>query len=184
MKRARHNHLLINFSLFLAATLLAGALATPAQASDEASVRSLVERVFQQLKKKEYGALYDALPSSSRSRLSRDRFAAALRRAQDTYELDRIDIGSVRVANNLAVVDTVLYGRLVKPFQTEGKIVVQQYLIREDGQWRIATGDNVTTRRFLAGNPAFAKKFPIRAPRVYIKQNGNWVEFTPPRSSR
>jgi hypothetical protein len=153
-------------------------------ASEVSDVRGTVERVFQQLKARDYGALYDSLPSSSRSRMSRERFASALKRAQNMYVLDRIDIGPVRIAKDIAVVDTVLYGRVVQPFETEGKIVVQQYLVREEGKWRVATGDANTTKRFLANNPAFAKRFPIKQPRVYVKQNGSWVEFAPPRPSR
>ena len=84
----------------------------PAQAADEAEVRGTVQRVFQQLKSRDYSALYDSLPSSSRSRMTRDRFATALR-AQDMYVLDRMDVGQVRLAKDIAVVDTVLYGRVV-----------------------------------------------------------------------
>ena len=150
------------------------------RASDQADVRNTVQRVFDQLKSHNYNGLYDVLPGSARSRMSRDRFTNALQRAQDIYELDRMDVGAVRVAGNLAVVDTVLYGRVVKPIQAEGKIVAQQYLVREDGQWRVATGDQSTVRKFLAENPAFSKGFRIRPPRVYIKQDGKWVEFSLP----
>jgi len=149
------------------------------RASEEAEVRGTVQRIFQQLKSRDYGSLYDSLPSSSRSRMSRDRFTNALKRAQDMYVLESIDIGPVRIANNLAVVDTVLYGRVVSPFETEGKIVVQQYLVHEDGKWRVATGDSGTIKRFLDSNPAFARRFPIRRARIYVKQNGKWVEFSP-----
>jgi hypothetical protein len=116
--------------------------------------------------------------------MSRERFTSALRRAQDIYVLDHIDIGPVRVSNNLAVVDTVLYGRVVSPLETEGKIVVQQYLVREDGRWRVATGDSGTVKRFLASNPAFGRQFPLRQPRIYVKQDGEWVEFSPTRRPR
>lgn len=163
-------------------------LATPGNATgyatDEADVRGAVQRVFQQLKTKDYSSLYDSLPSSSRTRMTRERFTTALSRAQDTYVLDRMDVGAVKVSSDFAVVDTVLYGRVVKPFAAEGKIVVQQYLVREDGKWRVATGDPATTKRFLASNPAFGKTFALREPRIYIKQNGNWIEFTPPKRSR
>jgi hypothetical protein len=163
--------------LVLVVLLFAGA----AQASDASDVRSTVMNVFQQLKSKNYSELYDLLPGSSRNRMSRDRFVSALQRAQDFYELDRLDIGAVKVAGNLAVVDTVLYGRVVAPIQAEGKIVVQQYLLREDGKWRVATGDQSAVKRFLAQNPGFGKGFKIRQPRVYIKQNNQWVEFNPSR---
>jgi len=154
-----------------------------ARASDESDVRSTVQRIFEQLKSRDYSALYDVLPTSARARMSRDRFMNALQRAQDMYVLDRLVVGAVRVAGNLAVVDTVLYGRVVNPIQAEGKIVVQQYLVREDGMWRVATGDQATVRKFLASNPAFRKGFRIRPPQVYIKQDNKWVEFSPPRDA-
>ncbi len=148
-----------------------------ARASDETDVRSTVQQVFQQLKSRDYRTTYDSLPAASRKRMSRERFASALQRAQDRYQLDRIDIGSVRVSGNIAVADTELFGRVTKPFPAEGKIVVQQYLVREEGKWRVATGDTGTIQRFLKTNPAFARRFPIRQPRFYVKQQDRWVEF-------
>ena len=152
--------------------------------SNESEVRAVVEKVFQSLKDKNYEELYDALPAGSRSRMSRERFVSALRRTQDAYALDRMEIGKVKVSGNVAVVDTVLYGRMLKPFDTEGKIVVQQYLVREEGKWKVATGDNATIQRFLSANPAFARQFRIRQPRVFMKKEGSWVEFTPPKRQR
>ena len=149
------------------------------KASDQSDVRSTVQNVFEQLKSQNYGALYDLLPGSSRNRMSRDRFVSALQRAQDFYQLDRMDIGAIKVSGNLAVVDTVLYGRIVAPIQAEGKIVVQQYLLREDGQWRVATGDQSSVKKFIAANPGF-KGFKLRQPKIYVKQNDKWVEFAPP----
>jgi len=151
------------------------------QASDATDVRATVDQVFQQLKAKDYNSLYDFLPASSRARITRERFSSSLRAAQNIYSLDRMDVGAVKVAGDLAVVDTVLYGRVMLPVETEGKIVVQQYLVREEGKWRVATGDRSTVDRFLKANPAFRKSFSIRQPRIYVKQNGRWVEFTPPR---
>lgn len=152
-----------------------------AQASDASDVRNTVQNVFEQLKSRNYSELYDLLPGSSRNRMSRDRFVSALQRAQDFYELDRLEIGAIKVAGNLAVVDTVLYGRVVAPIQAEGKIVVQQYLLREEGKWRVATGDQSAVKKFLAQNPGFSKGFRIRQPRIYIKQNDKWAEFNPAR---
>jgi hypothetical protein len=157
------------------------ALGGVAQASDTSEVRSTVQNVFEQLKSRNYSELYDLLPGTSRNRMSRDRFVTALQRAQDFYQLDRLEIGAVKVSGNLAVVDTVLYGRVVAPIQAEGKIVVQQYLLREDGKWRVATGDQSAVKRFLAQNPGFSKGFKIRQPRIYVKQNDKWIEFNPSR---
>ena len=148
-----------------------------AQSSEESAVRAVVQQVFSQLQSHDYSSVYDSLPSSTRTRMSKPRFISALQRAQDRYVLDRIGIGKVRVAGDLAVVDTELFGRISQPFPAEGKIAVQQYLVREDGKWRVATGDNGTIQRFLKSNPGFARKFPIRQPRIYVKQNNKWVEF-------
>jgi hypothetical protein len=168
----------------LSIAILVLAFGTFAKPSDQSDVRATVQTVFEQLKSHDYNSLYDVLPSSSRSRMSRDRFVNALQRAQDFYQLDRIEIGATKVMGNLAVVDTVLYGRVVNPIQAEGKIVVQQYLLREDGKWRVATGDQSNVRKFLAANPGFGKGFRIRPPRIYVKQNDKWVEFNAPRKNR
>ena len=172
-----HKHFL--WAVVAMASLLL--ISTVARAADEAEVRNTVQLVFQQLKTGDYSALYDSLPASSRGRMSRERFSSALKRAQNMYVLDRIDVGQVRLARDMAVVDTVLYGRVVAPLAAEGKIVVQQYLVREDGKWKVATGDSGTINRFLSNNPAFKAKFPIRQPRVFVKQGKNWVEFLPQR---
>jgi hypothetical protein len=148
-----------------------------AQSSEESAVRAVVQQVFSQLQSHDYSSVYDSLPSSTRSRMSKSRFISALQRAQDRYVLDRIGIGKVRVAGDLAVVDTELFGRISQPLAAEGKIVVQQYLVREDSKWRVATGDSTTIQRFLKSNPGFARKFPVRQPRIYVKQNNKWVEF-------
>jgi hypothetical protein len=168
---------------FLAVIALLG-LAPAIGMASQAEVRSTVQGVFDQLKSHNYSALYDLLPASARTRMSRERFIGALQRAQGFYELDRMDIGAIKESGNLAVVDTVLYGRIVNPIQAEGKIVAQQYLIREDGKWRVATGDQSTVKKFLAANPAFGKGFRIREPRIYMKQGQKWVEFNVPRAPR
>ena len=178
-RKIRMKNYLRNIALTVLATAL---IATNAsiKASDQSDVRATVQNVFEQLKSRNYGALYDVLPVASRNRISRDRFVSTLQRAQDFYQLDRMDIGAIKVNGNLAVVDTVLYGRVVTPIQAEGKIVVQQYLLREDGKWRVATGDRSSLNKFIAANPGF-KGFTIRQPRLYVKQNNQWTEFKPPR---
>lgn len=165
---------------YLAVLLSFAVFSAPQQtvaASDEGDVRATIQRVFDQLKSGQYGALYDVLPSSSRARISKDRFVSGLQRANDTFRLDRIEVGAVRVSGNLAVADTTMYAHINKPFDADGKLVVQQYLVREDGQWRVATGDNATINRFLKANPSFARRFPIKRPQAYILQNGKWIEM-------
>src|SRR5580765_154702 len=168
----------VSVSVFILLIALS-ALAAP---SDQSDVRAAVQRIFNQLKNGEYSSLYDALPSSARARTTRERLAQGLQRTQDTFELQKIEIGSVSVSGNLAVVDTTMYAH-VKPLNADGKLVVQQYLVREDGSWRVATGDTATINRFLQSNPAFAKRFPIRKPQAFVYQDNKWVPIPlgPPR---
>jgi hypothetical protein len=162
--------------LFAIAIALGVVVPAKATSSDESDVRNTIQHVFDQLKTGEYGALYDSLPSSSRNRISKDRFVSGLQRTSNLYQLQRIEIGAVRVSGNLAVVDTTMFAHISKPFDADGKLVVQQYLIREDGKWRVATGDNATINRFLQANPTFARRFPIKRPTAYINKDGKWVE--------
>lgn len=164
---------LIRMSLLLVVTLFLFPLAI--EASPEDDVRNVVQQTFQRLQSQNYSAVYDSLPSATQKRMSRSRFTTALQRAQGRYSLDRISIGSVRVSGDLAVADTELFGRVTTPITAEGKIVVQQYLVREGGRWRVATGDNATIQQFLKSNPAFARKFPVRQPRIYIRQGERWA---------
>lgn len=174
-------------AIILAALVLLSA-ALPVDAAratrDEAEVRGVVERIFQQLKSGDYGSLYETLPTAQQRRISRERFTRSLNRTRDLYVLDRMEIGAVRTSGDLAVVDTVMYGRVLRPIQSEGKIVAQQYLVREDGRWRVATGDQATVRRFLAANPTFARKFPLQKPRVYARRDGRWIDISSLRMPR
>lgn len=176
MKNKRYPILLMAFALLLVASLPASAMRSPV--SDEAEVRGVVQTIFEQLKSEQYDQLYDTLPAASRSRITRERFTNALRRTSGTYHLDRLEIGAVRVSGDIAAVDTVMYGSVQRPIEAEGKIVAQQYLVREDGQWRVATGDRATVQKFLAANPRFAKKFSLRQPQVFVKRDGRWIDLT------
>ena len=175
MKSKIHVMLLMMGALLFVASQPARPLS---RASDEAEVRSTVRTIFEQLRSGQYSELYDALPSASRARISRARFIEMLRRTSNIYKLNRLEVSAVRVSGDIAVVDTAMYGSVSRPVETEGKIVAQQYMVREGGAWRVATGDRATVRRFLASNPAFAKKFPIREPRIYVKREGRWVDVT------
>ena len=186
MKKQMKSRLLILSLMFVICGFLAPAILPAAHAapSDESEVRNAVQRIFDQLKGGEYEALYDSLPSPTRSRMTRDRFVKALQGTRNMYQLERLEIGRVSVSGNLAVVDTTMYARIAQPFNADGKLVVQQYLVREDGSWRVATGDRATIDRFLKSNPLFAKKFPIKRTRAFIQQDGKWVEIPMGRSPR
>lgn len=155
-----------------------GTLAAPSAAPNAAEARSTVERAFQQLKGGDYNSLYEVLPSASQRRVTRERFVGALERTRGMYELERLEIGAVRIAGDLGMVDSVVYGRVRAPFAGEAKIVARQYLVREGDRWRVTTGDAATIRPLLAANPAFAKKYPFAQPRIYLKRDNRWVDMS------
>jgi hypothetical protein len=161
-----------------AATRPGVAAAAARGASSEAEARGAITQAFERLRTGDYGAVYDALPSASQRRVSRERFVSALRRTRERVELDRMDVAALRVAGDLAMVDTVVYGRVLRPMQGEGKIVSRQYLVREGGRWRVTTGDSSTVRPLLTANPQFARRFPPTAPRVYLKRDGRWIDLS------
>jgi hypothetical protein len=165
------------FALSIAAlsSFTAATAAAARAASDESEARATVERAFSQLKGGDYGALYDVLPSATQKKITRERFTAALERSRNLYDLDRLEIGAVHVAGDLAVVDSNVYGRARAPFEGDGKIVLRQYLVREGGRWRVTTGERATVQPLLAANPAFARRYPPTEPRVYVKRDGRWV---------
>src|SRR5260221_6868899 len=107
--------------------------------SDQSEVRSAVQRIFDQLKGGEYEALYDSLPSSTRSRVPRDRFVKGLQGTRNMYQLQRIEIGIPRVAGKISLLDTTTYADIQQTFDCDGQLGVQQYLVREDGSWRGAS---------------------------------------------
>ncbi len=172
--RAARLAALILFALAVAAHF---EVSSARAASDEGDVRAVVERAFGQLRSGDYAGLYDALPTASQRRITRANFTGSLERARGMYELDRLEIAAARVSGDLAVVDSVVYGRTLAPFKADGKIVLRQYLVREGGRWRVTTGDASTVKPLLAANPAFARKYPLTSPRLYVKRDGRWVEM-------
>jgi hypothetical protein len=150
----------------------------------ESDVRAATQRVFNQLQSGQFAQLYDGLPSTSRQRISRDRFVSMLERTRDLYKLDRIEIGTIRVQGDMAVADTVMYAHIYKPIESDGKIVAQQYLVKENGAWRVATGDHSLVQSFLSRNPEFARRFPVKTPRIFIKRDSQWVDVSALRKSR
>ena len=155
--------------------IIAPPVAAARTSAGEAEVRGVLDRAFRQLRAGEYDALYDVLPTMSQRRISRARFVKALERTRGMYELNRLEINRLSVFGDTAAVDTTLYGRVRAPFEGEGKVLARQYLVRENGEWRVTTGELSTVRRLLADQPQLARRFPPSEPRVYVKRDGRWT---------
>ena len=170
----------LSSAFFVALILFCGAArSSPHRLDAEGEVREAIDRAFGQLRSGDYAALYDGLPAASQRRISKARFTSSLSKTRGMYDLQRMEVGRIAVSSGdqVAVADTVIYAQVQRPFTTEGKIAVQQYLVRENGKWRVATGDRTTSQRLLAKHPDFARRYPSREPRVYIKRDGRWVEL-------
>ncbi len=169
---------LTRFSLIvMAGTLLLTCIAGAAPAVQDEDARRALQQTFAQLKSGQYDDLYNGLPATTRSRIGRARFTNELRRTREMYELDRMEIGALRVAGDFAAADTTIYGRVRRPVEGEGRILVRQYLVREDGRWRVVTDDRVRVRQQLGRNPQIARRFPYREPRAAVLRDGRWIEL-------
>lgn len=155
--------------------------------SKPSNARGAVETFFSLLKSQKYDALYDFLPSQFQQQTTRQQLEQSLKRLNAFLVIEKLEIGRVQERGEYAVVDTMIYGRLKQPMKfenteiSEGRAIVQQFLFRENQQWKLATADNRSQSFFLKRNPDFNKQFEITRPRFEFKQNGKWEAFGPKR---
>jgi hypothetical protein len=153
----------------------------------KSNARSAVETFFSLLRSQKYDALYDFLPSQFQGQTTREQLTQSLKRLDQYLLIEKLEIGRVQEHGDYAVVDTTIYGRLKKPMKLneseirEGRVTVQQFLFRENGQWKLATADNRTQNFFLQRNPDFNKQFQITRPKFEFNQNGKWEGIRPQR---
>lgn len=157
------------------------ALALAAQrAASPASARGTLEQFFALLKTQQYPKLYELLPSELQQQLTREQLAASLKRLDEFLVIEKMQVGRVQEKGDFAVVDTMIYGKLKRPMKfneqtiSEGRVSAQQYLFKENGQWKVATADERTRAFFLKRNPAFSQQFQLTRAQFAFKQNGQW----------
>jgi hypothetical protein len=154
------------------------ALAQNKQKSGDA--RATVQTFFTLLKSQRYSSLYEFLPSKLQEQITREQLTKSLKRLETYIIIERMEIGRVQQNGDYAVIDTTIYGRLKKPLKeqeveaSEGRITVQQYLFKENNQWKVVTADSRARDYFLKRNPDFNKQFQFNLPRFQIKQDGEW----------
>jgi hypothetical protein len=168
------------FAVAIVWSLLAFASAGAQTGNQPKDPRGTVKRFFSLLKSGAYPALYDFLPSQLQQQITREQLSLSLKRLESFIAIERMEIRRVQERGDYAVVDTTIYGRLKKPLNLngqeiiEGRVATQQFLFRENGQWKIATADNRTQSFFLNRYPEFNRHFQITPPKFEFKQNGEW----------
>lgn len=166
--------------------LALGAGAAAQQKQPDNAARAAVEKFFALLKTQQYAQLYDFLPSELQGQLTREQLTASLQRLDSFLTIERLQIGRVQQQGDFAVVDTTIYGRLKKPLRfneaeiTEGRVVAQQYLFKENGQWKVVTADDRTRAYFLKRNPNFNQQFQLARPQFAFKRAGQWTPLGTP----
>ena len=177
--------------LFLLVGLIVFCLLSPFAAAQSKSqptkphapkdARAAVQTFFTLLKNQKYASLYEYLPNQLQQQITPLQLALSLKRLDSYLTIERMETGRTQQKGDYAVVDTTIYGRLKKPFKlngedvTEGRVSVQQYLFKENNNWKIATADNRTRDYFLKNHPEFNKQFQFVLPRFEFKQNGRWA---------
>lgn len=153
--------------------------------------RGAVQGFFSLLKSQKYAELYDFLPSELQKQTTREQLTASLKRLDSVLAVERLEIGRVQQRGELAVVDTTIYGNLKRAMEfngeqvKEGRVSVQQYLFKENGQWKVVTADNRAKDFFLKRNPNFKQQFQLTQPQFAFRQGGKWTPFgQPPTNGR
>ncbi|MEP7271650.1 MAG: hypothetical protein ABI882_09090 [Acidobacteriota bacterium] len=160
--------------------LLAGMAATATAQVSGQGPRAAVGRFFDHLKAGEYDRLYDQLPTQIQQKASKEQTVESLKRLGSFLVMDRMQVGRIQQRGDFAVIDTTVYGRLKRPMQiqgeevVEGRVLVQQYLLKEGREWRVITADDRTRGFFLRSNPDFTRGFQLSSPEFAFKRNGAW----------
>ena len=166
--------------LILCATLSVLALA-------QAKPSQTVQTFFALLKGQQYAKLHELLPSQMQAQISREQLAANLKRIEGFLTLERMQVGRVQEKGEFAVVDTTIFGKLKQPMNfngqsiSEGRIVTQQYLFKENGQWKVVSADESARGFFLKRNPQFNQQFQLSKPQLAFKRDGQWQSLQPGR---
>ncbi|HEX5081615.1 MAG TPA: hypothetical protein VFY40_06200 [Blastocatellia bacterium] len=143
--------------------------------------RSAVNKFFLLLKSRSYPALYEFLPSDLQRQITREQLALSLMRLDSFITIERMEVGRVQQRGDFAVVNTTIYGKLKKPVKvngveiSEGRVSAQQFLLRENGHWKVVTADNRTQSYFLKRNTEFSKQFHLAQPKFEFKQKDKWM---------
>ncbi|MBI1762218.1 MAG: hypothetical protein HYR56_12365 [Acidobacteria bacterium] len=151
--------------------------------------RAAVQQFFTLLKAQQYDKLYELLPSQMQQETTREQLSASLKRLDEFLIIEKLQLGRVQEHGEFAVVDTTIYGKLKKPLTineqvlSAGRATAQQYLRKENGQWKIVTADERTRAVFLNQNPAFSQQFQLTRARFEFKQKGQWQSFNAPRNA-
>ena len=149
-----------------------------AQANDEtkSAVEQAIKRTFEMIRAHDYRNAYLALPNEARRETTLQNFMADLRESESRYVAVRIEVKDIQVADKFALAHTTMYGRTVYPRSAEGKIIIQQLLVLEDGTWRVATSFRAFYKLLKKQQPELAKKYRIRRARVYTRDGNGWSE--------
>jgi hypothetical protein len=176
------------YNLFLAFVLifvLLGAGLAAQRSGQASSARQAVDQFFSLLKTQQYAKLYDLLPGQLQQQLTREQLAVSLKRLDEFLVIEKLQLGRVQEKGEYAVVDTTVYGRLKQPLKFneqeihEGRVSAQQYLFKENGQWKVVTADERTRAFFLKRNPQFNQQFQLSRAQFAFKQNGQWQPINP-----
>lgn len=158
----------------------------PAQSQgSDAPVRATLQALFKVLRDKDVNAFYRYLPGRQQQQVRREDLVQFVSQATPYVTFQRGQVGEVQLIGNFAVADTILFVNLRNPQKKPGdrqpelidaKIVMQQYLLREGTEWKLATGDTQTRADFIASIPEFKQGFVLHTDRLYVLRESKWVE--------
>jgi hypothetical protein len=152
--------------------------------------RATIQNFFAHLRAQQYAELYDYLPNQVQQYVTQAQLIQSLRRLGSFIQMERMEIGRIQQVGDFAVIDTNLYGRLKQPLKfegteiVEGRVAVQQYMIKEGQEWKVITADERSRALFLEHNPGFSRGFQLSPPQFAYKKDGAWKPIGPGTKQR
>lgn len=164
--------------------LMLGIVREPlATVNEETAIRGAIQRYFTLLKTGRYAQLYDSLPVSFQQQANREEVARSLGRLGEFLKLEQIEIGKIEQRGEIAVATTTILGALTRTITInnreirQGRVSSQQYLIRENRVWKIASANERTLRAFMKDHPEVEKLFPQTLTRFELLSDGKWIKM-------
>ncbi|MBN2134111.1 MAG: hypothetical protein JW737_00120 [Acidobacteria bacterium] len=172
----------ISIALLLISLLLQSVIL--AQKTDEellGEVQSAYAKYSTALIMGEFKTAYDCLSSSQKKTTNYKLFVEANEKMSKVTNLKASQLSSLKMKGKYAAAKAVIYLDFIPEDKDKqvlnGKIETPVYFIKENGEWKIATGEEENMKIFLKQHPDAAKLMEPFKTQVYYKQKGIWIGF-------
>ena len=145
--------------------------------SAEAAIKKQVVGYWEDIKARRYEKAYARLATFLTQSMSVKEYRRTLEAFDAAYTIESITAKEVQRKGSHAVVTSVVTGHFlhpVLPAPVEMRITGQTILVWEKKQWRFATGDEDSRRRYVRAHPELLRQFKFKQDDMRLKVGGEW----------